>query len=47
MSLGAKLVDVEGSQEDKAAGGYAVEQSEDFKLKQAQEYITMPANQML
>ena len=36
MSLGAKFVEVEGAKEDAAAGGYAVEQSEDFKLKQAQ-----------
>jgi len=36
MSLGAKFVEVEGAKEDAAAGGYAVEQAEDFKLKQAQ-----------
>lgn len=36
MSLGAKFVEVEGAQEDSAAGGYAVEQSEDFKQKQQQ-----------
>ena len=36
MSLGAKFVEVEGAQEDLAAGGYAVEQSEDFKQKQQQ-----------
>jgi H+-translocating NAD(P) transhydrogenase subunit alpha len=35
-SLGAKFVEVEGAVEDKAAGGYAVEQSEDFKRKQQQ-----------
>ncbi len=34
--LGAKFVEVEGATEDKAAGGYAVEQSEEFKQKQAQ-----------
>jgi len=34
LSLGAKFVDVEGAVEDKAAGGYAVEQSEEFKRKQ-------------
>jgi NAD(P) transhydrogenase subunit alpha len=36
MSLGAKFVEVEGAKDDAAAGGYAVEQSEDFKKKQAQ-----------
>jgi NAD(P) transhydrogenase subunit alpha len=36
MSLGAKFVEVEGAVEDKAAGGYAVEQSEEFKKKQSQ-----------
>lgn len=35
-SLGAKFVEVEGATEDKAAGGYAVEQTEEFKKKQAQ-----------
>lgn len=35
MSLGGKFVEVEGATEDKAAGGYAVEQSEEFKKKQA------------
>ena len=34
MSLGAKFVEVEGAKDDAAAGGYAVEQSEDYKLKQ-------------
>ncbi len=33
-SLGARFVEVEGAKEDKAAGGYAVEQSEEFKRKQ-------------
>lgn len=33
-SLGGKFVEVEGAKEDKSAGGYAVEQSEDFKKKQ-------------
>jgi NAD(P) transhydrogenase subunit alpha len=33
-SLGARFVEVEGAVEDKAAGGYAVEQSDDFKKKQ-------------
>lgn len=35
-SLGAKFVEVEGAKEDATAGGYAVEQSADFKLKQQQ-----------
>jgi H+-translocating NAD(P) transhydrogenase subunit alpha len=33
-SLGGKFVEVEGATEDKAAGGYAVEQSEEYKRKQ-------------
>ncbi len=33
-SLGAKFVMVEGAKDDKAAGGYAVEQSEEYKQKQ-------------
>ena len=33
-SLGAKFVEVEGSKDDKAAGGYAVEQTEEYKQKQ-------------
>ncbi|MEZ5083647.1 MAG: Re/Si-specific NAD(P)(+) transhydrogenase subunit alpha [Bacteroidales bacterium] len=36
QSLGAKFVEVEGAREDKAAGGYAVEQTEEFKQKQSQ-----------
>ncbi len=35
-SLGAKFIEVEGAKDDKAAGGYAVEQSEDFQKKQRQ-----------
>lgn len=35
-SLGARFVEVEGATEDKAAGGYAVEQTEEFKKKQQQ-----------
>jgi len=35
-SLGAKFVEVEGSQDDSAAGGYAVQQTEDYKAKQKQ-----------
>ena len=34
QSLGAKFVEVEGAKEDKDAGGYAVEQTDDFKQKQ-------------
>ena len=33
-SLGGKFIEVEGAKEDKAAGGYAVEQTEVFKRKQ-------------
>lgn len=36
MSLGAKFVEVEGAKEDAAAGGYAVEQSEEYRQKQQQ-----------
>ena len=36
MSLGGKFVEVEGSTDDAAAGGYAVEQTEEFKQKQQQ-----------
>lgn len=35
-SLGAKFVEVEGAVEDKSAGGYAIEQTEDYKQKQQQ-----------
>lgn len=35
-SLGGKFVEVEGAKEDEAAGGYAVEQDEEFKRKQKQ-----------
>ncbi len=34
-SLGGKFIEVEGALEDKTAGGYAVEQTEEFKKKQA------------
>ncbi len=34
--LGGKFVEVEGATDDKAAGGYAVEQTEEFKKKQAE-----------
>ena len=36
MSLGAKFVEVEGAQDASTAGGYAVEQTEEYKLKQQQ-----------
>jgi len=35
-SLGAKFVELEGAQEDNSAGGYAVDQSEEYKQKQRQ-----------
>jgi NAD(P) transhydrogenase subunit alpha len=34
QSLGAKFVEVEGAKDDKDAGGYAVEQTEEYKQKQ-------------
>jgi NAD(P) transhydrogenase subunit alpha len=34
MSLGAKFIDVEGAADASAAGGYAVEQSEEFQVRQ-------------
>ena len=36
MSLGAKFVEVEGAADASKAGGYAVEQTEDYKQKQQQ-----------
>ncbi len=36
MSLGGKFIEVEGATEDSSAGGYAVEQTEDFKQRQSQ-----------
>lgn len=36
QSLGAKFIEVAGAREDKAAGGYAVEQTEEFRQKQRQ-----------
>jgi H+-translocating NAD(P) transhydrogenase subunit alpha len=36
MGLGGKFVEVEGAMDDKSAGGYAVEQSEEFKKRQAE-----------
>lgn len=35
-SLGGKFIEVEGATEDKAAGGYAVEQTAEFKQKQGE-----------
>ncbi len=37
QSLGAKFVEVEGAKDDKGAGGYAVEQSEEFLQRQRAE----------
>jgi len=34
LSLGGKFVEVEGATEDKGAGGYAIEQTEEYKKKQ-------------
>jgi NAD(P) transhydrogenase subunit alpha len=36
MSLGGKFIEVEGSTDDASAGGYAIQQSEDYLAKQAQ-----------
>lgn len=41
-SLGGKFIEVEGAREDAAAGGYAVEQTDEFKKKQ-QELIQQRA----
>src|SRR5512140_1893599 len=41
-SLGGKFIEVEGAKEDTKAGGYAVEQTEDFRRKQ-QELIQQRA----
>jgi len=35
-SLGGKFIEVEGAREDVSAGGYAIEQSDEFKMKQKQ-----------
>lgn len=35
MSLGGKFVEVEGATEDAAAGGYAIEQTDEFKERQS------------
>jgi NAD(P) transhydrogenase subunit alpha len=36
ISLGAKFIEVEGAADASQAGGYAVEQTEDYKMKQQQ-----------
>ena len=36
VGLGGKFVEVEGAVDDKTAGGYAVEQNDDFKRRQAE-----------
>ncbi len=36
QSLGARFVEVEGARDDKDAGGYAVEQTEEYKKRQAE-----------
>jgi NAD(P) transhydrogenase subunit alpha len=36
MSLGGKFIEVEGARDDAAAGGYAVEQTDEYKAQQAQ-----------
>jgi NAD(P) transhydrogenase subunit alpha len=36
MSLGGKFIEVEGAMDDAAAGGYAVEQTQEYKAKQQQ-----------
>lgn len=36
MSLGGKFVEVEGAKDDAGAGGYAVEQTEEYKQKQGE-----------
>ncbi len=42
-SLGARFVEVEGAKDDTSAGGYAVEQSEEFLERQRQEVQTRAA----
>lgn len=43
MSLGAKFIEVEGAQDAPGAGGYAVEQTEEYKLKQQQRIAEVAA----
>ena len=47
-SLGAKFIEVEGAKDDKGAGGYAVEQTEEYKQKQRDVFpffLTVPGSQ--
>ena len=44
LSLGAKFVEVEGAKDDASAGGYAVEQTEDFLRRQRAEVQKRAAN---
>ncbi len=44
QGLGAKFIEVEGSTDNKDAGGYAVEQTEDYKRKQAEKIAERVAN---
>lgn len=46
-SLGARFVEVEGAVEDKAAGGYAVEQTEEYKQNNNKQLTTMQLKQIL
>lgn len=43
MSLGAKFIEVEGAMDASNAGGYAVEQSEDYKIRQTQRIAEVAA----
>ncbi|SKB35860.1 Re/Si-specific NAD(P)(+) transhydrogenase subunit alpha [Daejeonella lutea] len=43
MSLGAKFIEVEGAKDASGAGGYAVEQSEEYKQKQQQRIAEVAA----
>lgn len=43
-SLGAKFVEVEGATDDKDAGGYAVQQTEEFKQRQKEKIHERAAN---
>lgn len=43
MSLGAKFIEVEGALDASNAGGYAVEQTQDYKLKQQQRIAEVAA----
>ena len=38
-SLGAKFIEVEGAKDDKDAGGYAVEQTEEYKQRQREKIV--------